>query len=275
MTGTTRTLTPVVLALATLTASRLAADPGPAPQSAQQGEALFQTQCSACHSTGPDRLVGPGLANVTERRERRWLLDFIMRPDRLIAEGDSIATSLVQEYGIPMPNLGLNEAQAASILEYLAGAGAPAATVPAPQPPGGDPALGRALFVGRRRLENRGAACIACHTASGLAALGGGTLARDLTTAATTYGPGLSGVLQSPPFPAMQAVYGAHPLTADEVAHLTAFLVETAQQERPARSKAAFPAAGLAGAILLLAFAGLAWRGRLRGVRKPLIGGSR
>lgn len=275
MTATTRMLTAVVLTLTALTAVTVAAGAASAAQSAQDGEAVFRAQCGACHSTGADRLVGPGLAGVTERRDRGWLLDFITRPDQMIAEGDSIATSLVQEYGIPMPNLGLSEAQAASVLDYLAGVSAPAATAPSPQLSRGDASLGRALFVGERRFENRGAACIACHTAGGLPALGGGTLARDLTSVATRYGPGLAGVLRSPPFPAMQAVYGAHPLTGDEVAHLGAFLLEVARQERAAGSKAAFPAAGFAGAILLLAFAGLAWRGRLRGVRKPLIGGSR
>ncbi len=72
----------------------------------------------------------------------------------------------------------------------------------------------------------------------------------------------------------MQAVYGERPLTSEEVAHLSAFLQTSAQAAGVARSRPLpFPAFGLGGVLILFGLAAAIWRGRLRGVREPLIGG--
>jgi mono/diheme cytochrome c family protein len=275
-----------LLVLAGLPAVARAQDP-------EAGKAVFESKCAVCHSAGSERRVGPGLEGVTGRRDMDWLIAFITGPDRLIGGGDSIAHELVAEYGMPMPNLGVSEAEARDILAYLDAAGGggeatagvqpattgepgPATSADSVEATGGDPTIGRRLFVGERRLANDGAACVSCHSVGGLGALGGGTLARELSGAAGLYGPGLPGVLENPPFPLMQKVYGERPLTAEEVSDLSAFLEWAAQNEQPAASRwYAFPAFGVVGAILLLVLASLVWRGRLRGVRESLIGGRR
>ncbi len=251
--------------------------PTPHPQEAAEGQSLFQAQCAACHSVGSNRVIGPGLQGIADRRNREWLVAFITQPDRMVADGDSIAVSLFEEYQIPMPNLGLSRGQAESIIDYLAEArdvtaepSQPAATFPA-----GEAVVGGELFTGVRSLENGGAACISCHNVAGLGSLGGGTLAKDLTPAATTYGSGLAALLQTPPFPSMQAVYAPHPLTAGEIANITAFLASVEESGTPASTRFRFLAAGFGGMILLAGLAGLMWKGRLRGVRKPLIGEGR
>ena len=61
------------------------------------GQATFEERCIACHTTGSDRLVGPGLEGITERRDRDWIISFITNPDGMIAAGDSIATDLLLE----------------------------------------------------------------------------------------------------------------------------------------------------------------------------------
>jgi mono/diheme cytochrome c family protein len=246
----------------------------PASQSAGEGEALFETQCRVCHSLGADRVIGPGLEEIAERRNRAWLVAFIVAPDEMVAGGDSIAIGLMEEYQMPMPNLGLTETQAESILEYLGGADAtsPVASTPQAGLPEGNAAIGRDLFTGGSRLEGGGAACISCHTVAGLGPLGGGTLSNDLSAAATLYGVGLTALLESPPYPAMQAIYDTRPLTPGEVSNLSAFLVEAGQSGTSAQSRFPFPAVGFGGMVLLAALSGLLWRGRLRGVRKPLIG---
>ena len=247
--------------------------PTPHPQEAAEGQNLFQTVCAACHSAGPDRVIGPGLQGIADRRDREWLVAFITRPDRMVADGDSIAVSLFDEYQIPMPNLGLSSTQAESILDYLAGAGEVTAAAPRPATlPAGDASIGGELFTGVRSLENGGAACISCHNVAGLGSLGGGTLGKDLTPAATTYGNGLAAMLQTPPFPAMQAIYAPRPLTTSEVANLTAFLASVDESSTIASARFPFLLAGLGGMILLAGLAAVMWRGRLRGVRKPLIG---
>lgn len=246
----------------------------PASQTVGEGQTLFETQCRACHSLGADRVIGPGLEGISERRDRAWLVAFITVPDRMIADGDPIATGLLEEYQVPMPNLGLTETQAESILAFLAGAeaAAPAASAPPTRLPDGDAAIGRQLFTGERRLEEGGAACISCHNVAGLGPLGGGTLAKDLSGAAALYGVGLPALLEMPPYPAMQAIYADRPIAPGEVANLSAFLAAAEQGDTPANSRFPFPAAGFGGLVLLAASAGLLWRGRLRGVRKPLIG---
>jgi len=63
--------------------------------------------------------MGPDLAGVTRRRDRRWLARYPVEPDRVLAEGDPIATALFTRYSAPMPNLSLGTADAASLIEYL------------------------------------------------------------------------------------------------------------------------------------------------------------
>jgi mono/diheme cytochrome c family protein len=223
----------------------------PSPQSVGAGRTLFETRCAPCHSLGDERLIGPGLAGIGERRERAWLTGFIAAPDRMLADGDPIATELLAEYQVPMPNLGISVAEAESILDYLATTSAPATSA-------------------------AGAVCTSCHTTAGLGRVGGGTLAKDLTHVAAVYGDGLRAVLEASPFPAMQAAFGDRPLTAAEIADISAFLVEVNRQETArAESPVLFLMTGLVGAALLMALAGVIWRGRLSEVRESLIGGSR
>ena len=249
----------------------------PSPSGAQTGRTLFEARCAPCHSLGDERLVGPGLADIGERRERAWLTGFITAPDRMLADGDPVATQLLAEYQVAMPNLGISVAEAESILDYLATASSPpGGTQPAGPTPAGDAARGRMLFTGESGLENGGAACISCHTVDGLGAAGGGTLAKDLTNVAATYGDGLGAVLEAAAFPVRQEVFAARPLTTAEIADIRAFLIETDLRETArGGGQVLFLMTGLLGTILLMGLAGVIWRGRLREVRGPLIGGSR
>lgn len=92
-----------------------------AAQSAQQGETIFQQQCVACHTLGEGKKIGPDLKGVTERREPEWLKGFIQTPSAYLAQGDETAAGLLKEYGIPMPDLGLTEAEVDAVIAYLAG----------------------------------------------------------------------------------------------------------------------------------------------------------
>ncbi|HCC84588.1 MAG TPA: hypothetical protein DEP87_02810, partial [Candidatus Pacebacteria bacterium] len=52
------------------------------------GKEIFTQKCSACHSIGKGRLVGPDLAGVNDRRSEGWLLKFIKSPQAVINSGD-------------------------------------------------------------------------------------------------------------------------------------------------------------------------------------------
>ncbi len=105
----------IVLALQdqtdTASGSQLAS--GLAPSSSQPiaqgseepGQAIYQQYCIACHSIGAGIIVGPDLEGVTARRDRAWLARWIAEPDKMLAEGDPIATELFQEFNnIPIYN---------------------------------------------------------------------------------------------------------------------------------------------------------------------------
>ena len=102
------------------------------PLSIGQGEYLFATRCSACHTIGQGDKIGPDLLGVAKRRSRAWLDRFLAEPDRLLAEGDPVATALFDKYGkVQMPNLGLGRDEVAALREYLsAGQGAAQARSP-------------------------------------------------------------------------------------------------------------------------------------------------
>ena len=91
-----------------------------APASAQEGAKIFSEKCTACHTIGKGKLIGPDLSGVTTRREESWLKRQIKEPDRLIAEKDPIVMELLKESNnVPMVPLGLNDAEVEAVIEYL------------------------------------------------------------------------------------------------------------------------------------------------------------
>ncbi len=90
------------------------------PLSVGQGEYLFGSRCSACHTIGQGDKMGPDLGGVTLRRDRAWLARYVAEPDKMLADGDPIATALFEKYkNTRMPNLRLGSADVAAVLSYL------------------------------------------------------------------------------------------------------------------------------------------------------------
>ena len=97
----------------------------PELRSMSRGEHLFRTRCASCHSlTGdePDKALGPDLLAVTQRRDRRWLLDWLKAPDRMLKKKDPVALALYKQYNeLAMPNMHLNREEALALLAYIDG----------------------------------------------------------------------------------------------------------------------------------------------------------
>lgn len=249
-----------------------------------QGETIFQQQCASCHTVGGGKLVGPDLQGVTTRRDRDWLVQWIIEPDKMLAQGDPTAAQLFQEYQqIQMPNLGLSQADAEAILAYIeAQSGGVAATTGevAPQPaavqiPVGDPVIGKDYFTGAKRFQNGGPACIACHSVTGIGALGGGTMGPDLTKAYSKFGEaGLVSFVQNPSTQTMRAVWVSRPLTPEEIGHLTAYL-EVSDTHGPTSAVAQLTLLAGLGGLLFLGVIQFTWRKRLTEVRRSLTGDER
>ncbi|MBA4408021.1 MAG: cytochrome c [Bacteroidota bacterium] len=209
---------------------------------ADEGAKLFKA-CEACHSIGGGRRIGPDLKGVTKRRTNDWLVRFIQSPAAVLKSGDADAKAIFKEFNnVPMPDNALTTDQVNLILAHIDGGKGGAADV--------DPKLaimqhridsllktnsqqdiltGYELFTGKRRLENGGAACIACHNATYNNRSKGGNLAKDLTKAYSLLGgfAGIKGLIGSPPFPSMAVTYKNNPVTDEENAYLQLFLKST------------------------------------------------
>ncbi len=99
----------------------------PEVRNISKGESLFRTRCSACHTIGMEDVpgskkqdLGPDLLNVTERRDRLWLIRWMAEPDKMLEEKDPLAMAMLEAYNnVPMPNLRLNEAEIQALLTYI------------------------------------------------------------------------------------------------------------------------------------------------------------
>ncbi|MBI4320204.1 MAG: cytochrome c [Chloroflexi bacterium] len=85
---------------------------------ADQGKAIFGQNCAGCHAFGRV-MVGPDLQGVTQRRQESWLKVQIQSPSAHRAQNDPIAKANLEQFRIPMPDLGLTNEQVEAMLAYL------------------------------------------------------------------------------------------------------------------------------------------------------------
>lgn len=89
--------------------------------SAEQGQEIFQGNCSSCHKLG-GKLVGPNLYGVEERWEGRekLLIQFIQNSQNVINSGDEYSQELYNEYNqMVMPPMNLTDDEVKSVLAYI------------------------------------------------------------------------------------------------------------------------------------------------------------
>lgn len=257
---------------------------GPTAMEAQDASAFFRQNCSACHTVGGGHLIGPDLEGVTKRKDRTWLVKFLQNPKAMIDSGDPYAAKLLQDAPgrMVMPTVaGMSPDLANSLLDYIDGglgpSKAPSVESAISERPFSlaDSALGTQIFLGERALINGGPPCASCHTLGTIGGLGGGRLGPDLTHASDRLGgrKGLGAWLSSPPTPTMQAVFAKHPLQSEELFSLLATMEEANNQSRPAGSSSIlrFFALGFIGMLVGLSLLQLAWRGRIRSVRRSIV----
>lgn len=82
------------------------------------GQEIFEVKCTACHMPN-QRMIGPAVAGVLERRSPEWVMNMIMNPTEMIKK-DPIAMALLKEYNNAiMLNQNVNQQDARALLEYL------------------------------------------------------------------------------------------------------------------------------------------------------------
>lgn len=85
---------------------------------AAAGEAKFKAICTACHMA-EQRLIGPALKGVYDRRSPAWVMNMIIAPDKMLKE-DPVAQALLKEYNNAiMLNQNLSEEETRQVAEYL------------------------------------------------------------------------------------------------------------------------------------------------------------
>jgi len=85
---------------------------------AEKGKTLFEAKCSACHKITGDKVVGPGLQGITERRKPQWILNMITNPVEM-TQKDPAAQALLAEHLTQMTNQNVADDEALSLLNYL------------------------------------------------------------------------------------------------------------------------------------------------------------
>lgn len=276
----TRTLILRALVVGTMVFAALAA----APRALAEDPATdFKQNCSSCHTIGGGRLTGPDLKDVSKRKDRAWLLGFIVDPGGVIDSGDAYALELLEAArNVRMPNIaGMSKKRAELLLDLIDAESklekSRFAGVSIPMRPftHEDIELGRALFEGTRRLVNGGAACISCHDMGGLGAFGGGRLGPDLTKVYERYEDRkkLGAWLSAPATETMLPTFRAHPMEVEEILPLVAFFEHAAKNEQEGAGNAllVFILLGVGGAGGVLVVFNRLWAWRFRGVRKPLV----
>ena len=128
--------------------------------------------------------------------------------------------------------------------------------------------------MGYVHFQNDGPPCMGCHNVGDYGILGGGAMGPDLTNVSSKRSPDeIASILSNSGTtisPVMQPIFTTHPLTESEQADLIAFLNASVGQPQSNREVLVIgiSLAGFVAAVLLLGFV---YRGRLRGVRRPLL----
>jgi len=82
------------------------------------GKSIYDLKCQSCHKLTGERVVGPGWAGVTKRREPHWIMNMITNVEMML-ETDPEAQKLLEQCMVRMPNQNISKDDARQILEFM------------------------------------------------------------------------------------------------------------------------------------------------------------
>lgn len=82
------------------------------------GQSIYDSKCLACHKLNTEKLVGPGWAGVTKKREPVWIMNMITNVEMML-EKDPEAQKMLEECLVRMPNQNVSQDDARKILEFM------------------------------------------------------------------------------------------------------------------------------------------------------------
>lgn len=84
------------------------------------GEAIFDSKCSSCHSATADNGTGPGLKGVLGRIPKGdWKYKWVTNPAGMLASGDKYATDLKAKYPTVMSAQNLSKEEIDAVLTWV------------------------------------------------------------------------------------------------------------------------------------------------------------
>ncbi len=85
---------------------------------ADKGKVVFTAKCSACHKVTGDKVVGPGLKGVTQRRTPEWIMNQITNPVEM-EQKDPVGKALLAKHLTQMTFQNVSDDETRQLLEYL------------------------------------------------------------------------------------------------------------------------------------------------------------
>jgi cytochrome c2 len=239
---------------------------------AQDGESIFKTICAVCHKTTSEQLIGPGLANIHEKRSKEWFNKFVTSSQALIKSGDEDAVKIFDEFNkIVMPDQVFSDAELDALYEYIKSVSLAKTDVSTseiieeiPFEPTREEILkGQDLFTGKQRFKNGGTSCISCHNVRKDDMIAGGGLAVDLSDVYERLKKvGVEGMITGLPFPQMKISYQNQQITEEETNQLVAFLKDASEHRNDQKVTSYINTLliwGIGGATVLMGIFPLFW----------------
>lgn len=127
----------------------------------QNGKDLFKSNCAACHSVGANKLVGPGLEGINDKRDRAWLISWTKDSQAMVKAGDADAVAIFEEYKIPMQSFAMSDDELNAIFDYVADPAGAEEVVEEAAAPVADAGSSDLELAGQKLFK---ANCKACHS---------------------------------------------------------------------------------------------------------------
>jgi cytochrome c2 len=88
------------------------------PAMADKGLVVFNAKCAACHKLTDQKVVGPGLKDVTKRRTPEWIMNQITNPVEMEAK-DPVGQALLAKHLTQMTFQNVTDEETRQLLEYF------------------------------------------------------------------------------------------------------------------------------------------------------------